>query len=102
MWETFKKSLGNSKQWREYVDFLGETTKDFFKRLTDNPVPSIETSSLHLDIINEFKRINSHLCSVAYPLLDSVGALAPSRLKPMPPAPPPEATAQSARPTLPV
>ena len=43
VWETFKKSLGNSKQWREYVDFLGETTKDFFKRLTDNPKAALKS-----------------------------------------------------------
>jgi phosphate:Na+ symporter len=50
-------------------------------RLTDNTVQSIETSSLHLDLISDLKRINSHICSIAYPILDSVGALAPSRLK---------------------
>jgi phosphate:Na+ symporter len=27
------------------------------------------------------KRINSHICSIAYPILDSAGALAPSRLR---------------------
>jgi len=50
-------------------------------RLTDNTVQSIETSSLHLDLISDLKRINSHICSIAYPILDSAGALAPSRLK---------------------
>ena len=52
-------------------------------RLTDNTVQSIETSSLHLDLISDLKRINSHICSIAYPILDSAGALAPSRLKPV-------------------
>jgi phosphate:Na+ symporter len=52
-------------------------------RLTDNTVQSIETSSLHLDLISDLKRINSHICSIAYPILDSAGALAPSRLKSM-------------------
>lgn len=42
---------------------------------------SIETSSLHIDLISELKRINSLLCSVAYPILESAGALAPSRLR---------------------
>ncbi|MEY4712418.1 MAG: hypothetical protein RIS88_1868 [Pseudomonadota bacterium] len=50
-------------------------------RLSDNTVQSIETSSLHLDLISDLKRINSHICSIAYPILDSVGALAPSRLR---------------------
>jgi phosphate:Na+ symporter len=50
-------------------------------RLTDNSVQSIETSSLHIDLISDLKRINSHICSIAYPILDSAGALAPSRLR---------------------
>ena len=44
-------------------------------------VQSIETSSLHIDLISDLKRINSHICSIAYPILDSAGALAPTRLR---------------------
>ncbi len=50
-------------------------------RLADNTLQSVETSSLHLDLISDLKRINSHICSIAYPILDSAGALAPNRLK---------------------
>ena len=50
-------------------------------RLSDNTMQSIETSSLHIDLISDLKRINSHICSIAYPILDSAGALAPSRLR---------------------
>ncbi len=50
-------------------------------RLSGNTVQSIETSSLHLDLISDLKRINSHICSIAYPILESAGALAPSRLR---------------------
>lgn len=50
-------------------------------RLSGQTPQSIETSSLHLDIINDFKRINSHFCSIAYPILEQAGALAPSRLR---------------------
>ncbi|MEQ6433804.1 Na/Pi cotransporter family protein [Comamonas sp. w2-DMI] len=53
-------------------------------RLSDNTVPSIETSSLHIDLISDLKRINSLLCSVAYPILEQAGALAPSRLRETP------------------
>ena len=56
-------------------------------RLTGNTVQSIETSSLHIDLISDLKRINSHICSIAYPILDSAGALAPSRLRKQEPAP---------------
>lgn len=50
-------------------------------RLSEQTVQSIETSSLHLDLISDLKRINSHICSIAYPILDSAGALAPSRYR---------------------
>jgi phosphate:Na+ symporter len=50
-------------------------------RLSDNTVQSIETSSLHIDLISDLKRINSHICSVAYPILESAGILAPNRLR---------------------
>jgi phosphate:Na+ symporter len=51
-------------------------------RLQDNTAQSIETSSLHLDLISELKRINSHFCSVAYSILESAGALTVTRIRP--------------------
>ncbi|MDB5886666.1 MAG: Na/Pi-cotransporter II-related protein [Polaromonas sp.] len=51
-------------------------------RLSANTLQSQETSSLHIDLISDMKRINSHICSIAYPILDSAGALAPNRLRP--------------------
>ncbi|WP_027014659.1 Na/Pi cotransporter family protein [Comamonas composti] len=50
-------------------------------RLSHNTMHSMETSSLHIDLISDLKRINSLLCSVAYPILEQAGALTPSRLK---------------------
>jgi len=50
-------------------------------RLRDNTAQSIETSSLHLDLISDLKRINSHICSIAYPILESAGALADTRIR---------------------
>ena len=50
-------------------------------RLREGLVASIETSSLHLDILRDLKRIHSHICSVAYPVLEATGELQPSRLK---------------------
>ena len=46
-----------------------------------NTAQSIETSSLHLDLISDLKRINSHICSVAYPILESAGALTATRIR---------------------
>jgi phosphate:Na+ symporter len=50
-------------------------------RLQENTPQSIETSSLHLDLISDLKRINSHICSIAYPILQSAGALRPTRIR---------------------
>jgi phosphate:Na+ symporter len=57
-------------------------------RLMDNTAQSIETSSLHLDMISDLKRINSHICSIAYPILEEAGVLAKTRLKEAPEAMP--------------
>lgn len=50
-------------------------------RLQGNTAQSIETSSLHLDLISDLKRINSHICSIAYPILESAGALSKTRIR---------------------
>jgi phosphate:Na+ symporter len=50
-------------------------------RLRVNTAQSIETSSLHLDLISDLKRINSHICGVAYPILESAGALTKTRIR---------------------
>ncbi|MFP8776991.1 Na/Pi cotransporter family protein [Hydrogenophaga sp. RWCD_12] len=58
-----------------------EYASSHLERLADRSTPSMESSSLHIDLISDLKRINSHICSIAYPILDSAGALAPSRLR---------------------
>ncbi|MFN0186722.1 MAG: Na/Pi cotransporter family protein [Aquabacterium sp.] len=65
-----------------FRDLQHEYAATHITRLQDNTVPSIETSSLHLDLISDLKRINSHICSIAYPILESAGALASTRLRP--------------------
>lgn len=42
---------------------------------------TLETSSLHLDVIRDLKRIHSHIAAVAYPILERAGELRRSRLK---------------------
>ncbi len=64
-----------------FRDLEREYATTHLGRLSDNTVQSIETSSLHIDLISDLKRINSHICSIAYPILDSAGALAPNRLR---------------------
>ncbi len=59
-----------------------EASDSHLARLRSGKLESLETSSLHLDVIRDLKRINSHLTSVAYPILDAAGALERTRLKP--------------------
>jgi len=51
------------------------------RRLREGRQESIETSSLHLDVLRDLKRIHSHICSVAYPVLEAAGELQPNRLR---------------------
>ncbi len=51
------------------------------ERLRDGRADSLQTSSLHLDILRDLKRINAHIVSVAHPILDEGGLLTESRLR---------------------
>jgi len=64
-----------------FGDLEREYAANHIARLQDRSAQSIETSSLHLDLISDLKRINSHICSSAYPILDSAGALTQNRLR---------------------
>lgn len=55
--------------------------ENHLERLRSGRVESMQTSSLHLDILRDLKRINSHLAIVAQPILESVGELSPTRLR---------------------
>jgi len=55
--------------------------ENHFERLRSGRVESIATSSLHLDLLRDLKRINSHLALIAQPILEAAGELTPSRLK---------------------
>ncbi|MGB3867284.1 MAG: PhoU domain-containing protein, partial [Xanthobacteraceae bacterium] len=50
-----------------------EATERHLERLREGRPESIETTSLHLDVLRDLKRIHSHICSVAYPVLDAAG-----------------------------
>ena len=65
----------------EFRDRERQMTEQHLLRLRSGRAESIETSSLHLDILRDLKRINSHLTSVAYPILEAAGELSESRLR---------------------
>ena len=47
-----------------------------YARLREGRRELIETSAIHLDVIRDLKRINGHLTSVAYPILEAGGRAA--------------------------
>jgi len=51
------------------------------QRVAEQTAESVETSSLHLDVISELKRLNSLFCATAYPVLEQAGVLNRSRMK---------------------
>src|SRR3984957_15667924 len=53
----------------------------YLERLRDGTPETVEAYSLDLDILRDLKRVHSHLCSAAYPVLERAGALQRSRLK---------------------
>ena len=73
-----KKLLEEKARFR---DLEHEYAATHIARLQDHTAQSIETSSLHIDLISDLKRINSHICSIAYPILESAGALSQTRIR---------------------
>jgi len=47
-----------------------------FERLREARTETLETTSIHLDVLRDLKRIHSHICSVAYPVLEAAGEIA--------------------------
>jgi phosphate:Na+ symporter len=54
-------------------------TERHLDRLREGRPETLETTSLHLDVLRDLRRIHSHICSVAYPVLDAAGELAAYR-----------------------
>ena len=50
-------------------------TERHLDRLREGRPETMETTSLHLDVLRDLRRIHSHICSVAYPVLDAAGEL---------------------------
>lgn len=64
----------------QFRDLEKLATERHFERLREGRSESIETTELHLDIVRDLKRIESHIAATAYPLLEQLGALRRSRL----------------------
>jgi len=62
-----------------FRDLETRATEAHFARIRAGRVESVETSALHLDLLRDMKRINAHLAAAAYPVLEDLGELLPSR-----------------------
>ncbi len=51
------------------------------QRLRDGRIESLQSSTVHLDLMRDLKRINAHIISVAHPVLEELGELKESRLQ---------------------
>lgn len=51
-----------------------------FERVSGGRADTLGSSAVHLDVLRDLKRINSHLTSVVYPILEKTGQLTESRL----------------------
>lgn len=58
-------------------------TQSHMDRIREGIPETIATSGLHLDIIRDYRRINSYMCTVAFPILEETGQLHGTALKPM-------------------
>lgn len=56
-----------------FRDLEKRYSRSHLTRVSAQTAESIETSSLHLDIISDFKRLNSLFCAAAYSVLDEAG-----------------------------
>jgi phosphate:Na+ symporter len=64
-----------------FREFETNATESHFGRVRDGRKDTVEAGRLHLDIVRDLKRVNSHLAAAAYPILEGQGELLPSRLK---------------------
>jgi phosphate:Na+ symporter len=64
-----------------FREFETNATTAHFGRVRAGRSDSVEAGRLHLDIVRDLKRVNSHLAAAAYPILEGSGELLPSRLR---------------------
>jgi len=57
-------------------------SKSHFRRLNKGVAETIATSSMHLDILRDLRRINSYISLIAYPILEDANEFNQSLLKP--------------------
>lgn len=72
------RRLIEEKETIRLAEIKGSTSH--IERLREGVPESIATSSLHLDIIRDLRRVNTYMCPVAYSILEEKGQLRETRL----------------------
>ena len=73
------RRLIEGKDWMREAE--QRATNTHLERIAEGIPETIATGSLHLDILRDYRRINSYIANVAYPVLEEAG-LTNERLKP--------------------
>ena len=64
-----------------FRDAEAAATRAHFERMRAGVTDTVETSTIHLDLLRDMKLINSHIVAASsYPVLERAGALLPSRI----------------------
>src|SRR6267154_4327094 len=79
MTEDARAARGLLHEKEVFRDLEARATEAHFARIRVGRVESVETSAMHLDVLRDMKRINAHLAAAAYPVLENLGELLPSR-----------------------
>ncbi len=74
------RRLIEGKEFIRKAETEGMTTH--IQRLRGGVPETIATSSLHLDIIRDYRRINAYISTVAFPILEESGEIHATRLRP--------------------
>ena len=79
MGEDLRSALRLVEEKERFREFERAAAESQFAEITDGP-DQAETSSLHLDVVRDLKRVDAHLAAIAHPLLERSNLLRPSRL----------------------
>lgn len=74
-----RQLIGEKEIFREFETRATEAHFGLGRARADRE--NVATSTLHLDIVRDLKRVNAHLAAAAYPILEGRGELLPSRLR---------------------
>ena len=69
------------KRSRSFINLKRRSVSKHLQRIGKGIADSLETSSMHIDVVRDYKRVNSLLSSIAYPILFASGEMLETRLK---------------------